>query len=248
MDPTPIVLVHGGSFDSSCWDPLLPHLRGPVLAVDLPGRGRHPAPLASVTLADCAESVVADIDAAGFDRVIVVGHSLAGATMPGLVPALSDRLAGMAFVACSVPPDGGTIVDLLSPEIQAMARDKAAEARNRGEPSVLDAETAMLMFGNGLTNEQAAFVLDRMVPDAPGLTNEPVASALLASVANTAWVLCTDDAIVLPEQQRTTAAMIGAGVVELSASHMAMVQRPLELAALLETLRARWELTEPARR
>jgi pimeloyl-ACP methyl ester carboxylesterase len=37
---TPLVLVHGGSFAASCWDLVVPLLDGPVLAVDLPGRGR----------------------------------------------------------------------------------------------------------------------------------------------------------------------------------------------------------------
>ena len=30
------VLVHGGAHGAWCWNPLLPHLEGPVLAVDLP--------------------------------------------------------------------------------------------------------------------------------------------------------------------------------------------------------------------
>jgi pimeloyl-ACP methyl ester carboxylesterase len=42
---TPIVLIHGGANDSRCWDLLLPLLGGPALAVDLPGRGAHPAEL-----------------------------------------------------------------------------------------------------------------------------------------------------------------------------------------------------------
>ena len=84
-DPTPVVLVHGGGFAGSCWDLLLEHLDGPVLAVDLPGRGRHPAALDSVTLESAAASVVADIDAAGFDEVVLVGHSLAGCSMPAAI-------------------------------------------------------------------------------------------------------------------------------------------------------------------
>lgn len=240
MADTPLVLVHGGSFAASCWDPMLPHLRGPAIAVDLPGRGQHPADLASVTLAQCAASVVADIDDVGFDRVILVGHSLAGANLPGIVALLGDRVAGAVFVACSVPPDGRSVIDLIPPEIQAIAREKATEARDLGQPSVLDDATAMAMFGNGLTDEQAAFVVTHLVPDAPGLITEAVGSAVLATVVHKTWVLCTDDAIVLPDEQRKMAADIAADVVELTASHMAMVQRPAELADVLETLRASW--------
>jgi len=233
--PLPLVLIHGGSFAGSCWEPLLPHLAGPVLAVDLPGRGRRPADLRSVTLEACADSVVVDVDDAGFDRVVVVGHSLAGATMPFLVERLGDRIAGMVFVACSVPPDGGSIVDTLDPAIREMARAAAG-----ADPGVPDPTFAVAMFGNGLDEDRLAFMLAAQVPEAPQLTLGAVPTAALASVARRAWILCEDDAIVPPERQRAFAAMIGADVVALAASHMAMIHRPAALAAVLEPLRAAW--------
>ena len=118
---TPLVLVHGGGFDRRCWDLLLPHLAGPVIAVDLPGRGRHPAPLASVTFADCARAVVEDIDEAGFDEIVLVGHSLAGCSMPATIGLLGDRVRHTVFVACTVPEDGASAIDTLDPEIRAVA-------------------------------------------------------------------------------------------------------------------------------
>src|SRR5262249_42579190 len=72
---TPIVRVHGGSFAGSCWDLVVDRLPGPAIAVDLPGRGRHPCVPDEVTITNAAASVVADIDAAGFDDVVLVGHS-----------------------------------------------------------------------------------------------------------------------------------------------------------------------------
>ena len=51
------VLVHGAGMGANCWDPLLPFLDRPALAVDLPGRGsRADVGLASVSLDDCAAS------------------------------------------------------------------------------------------------------------------------------------------------------------------------------------------------
>src|SRR6201993_541318 len=69
-----LVLVHGGAHAADCWDLTIaelacqePKLR--VLAVDLPGRGRHPADLAKITVADWVDPVVADVEEAGFDDV-----------------------------------------------------------------------------------------------------------------------------------------------------------------------------------
>ena len=63
-----------------------PELR--VLAVDLPGRGDKPADLATVSVEDWVNSAVADIDDAGLGDVVVVGHSMAGLTVPGVVAKL----------------------------------------------------------------------------------------------------------------------------------------------------------------
>ena len=90
----PLVLVHGGSHGAWCWDPMLPFLDGPVLAVDLPPkaarRGAAPAVAAefeSLTVRDLADSIVADVDAAGFDRFVLCGHSMAGISIPEVAAA-----------------------------------------------------------------------------------------------------------------------------------------------------------------
>jgi len=92
--PVPdLVLVHGGAHAAGCWERTVaeqarqaPELR--VLAVDLPGRGSKPADLTAVRIADYIDSVVADIEGAGLGDVVVVGHSLAGVTVPGVVARL----------------------------------------------------------------------------------------------------------------------------------------------------------------
>ena len=45
---------------------------GPARVVDLPGRGRHPADLTQLRVRDWADSVVADMDAAGLVAFVLV--------------------------------------------------------------------------------------------------------------------------------------------------------------------------------
>jgi pimeloyl-ACP methyl ester carboxylesterase len=169
---TPVVLVHGGGLDSRCWDPLLPHLDARALAVDLPGRGAHPAPLDTVTFADCAQSVRSDVDAAGFDDIALVGHSLAGCSMPAMIELLGDRVRHAVFVACTVPDDGTSSFDTLDPDFQ----QRILEAGKPSVPRAMDEAIARIVLGTDLTEEQFAWCSERLVPEAPRLNSDPSTS------------------------------------------------------------------------
>jgi len=227
---TPVVLVHGGGFAGSCWDLLVGHLDGPVLAVDLPGRGSHPAPLESVTIAGAAASVAADIDAAGFDEIVLVGHSLAGCSMPATMGLLGSRVRHAVFVACTVPAHGTSCFDTLEPDIQAYAR-AAAES---GELGRLSDDMAKVMFGNDLDDAQFAWCVDHMVPEAPMLTLETVDLSPLRSATPRTWVRPLRDAIVSPEKQLQFLEYVQpCTLVDLDAAHMCMISKPRELAAII---------------
>jgi pimeloyl-ACP methyl ester carboxylesterase len=235
----PIVLVHGGGLDSRCWEPLQAQLAGPSLAVDLPGRGVHPAPLASVTFASCADSVRADIDAARYEDVVLVGHSLAGCSMPATIGVLGERVRHAVFVACTVPPDGQSAFDTLDPEIQAYA-DANAGGAGDVEPRPMAPEIAKLVLGSDLTDEQFAWCAERLVAEAPRLTTDPVDLAPLRTNMPRTWVRTLHDIIVSADKQQRFAENVGdCPVVDLDSGHMCMVNHPEELAQILDEIAAR---------
>jgi pimeloyl-ACP methyl ester carboxylesterase len=229
---TPLVLVHGGGFDSRCWDPLLPRLAGPAIAVDLPGRGRHPAPLGSVTFADCAKTVADDVNAAGFDEIVLVGHSLAGCSMPSVIAVLGNRVRHAVFVGCTVPEDGTSAFDTLDPEVQAMARASG----DTGEPRAMDEAMAKLVLGTDLDDAQFAWCAERFVAEAPRLTSDPVDLSPLRSrsTMRRTWICTLQDIIVAPEKQLRFAANVGdCTVIDLDAGHMCMISQPDATASIL---------------
>ena len=234
----PIVLVHGGGFGWQCWEPMLPFLDGPVIAVDLPGRGKHPADLRSVTIADCARSIVEDIDAAGFGDVVLAGHSLAGSSLPGAADLLGSRAKHVVFIGATVPPNGQSSFDTLDPEIQAMSKDINVDDADIG---TLDPAMATAFFGNDLDEKQIAWMLGQLVPEAPKLVFDPVDTTPLANVSCT-WVRTLHDLIVVPSKQDTFAAGIpgGCDVVDIDAAHMCMISKPKETAAILNEIAARY--------
>jgi pimeloyl-ACP methyl ester carboxylesterase len=234
---TPVVLVHGGGFDRRCWDLLLPQLAGPSLAVDLPGRGRHPMQPEDVTFSACASTVAEDVDAAGFDEVVIVGHSLAGCSMPTIVERLGDRVRHAVFIACTVPEDGRSAFDTLDPEIQAYAaaQGETAEAASM----TMDEGMARLVIGEDLDDAQFAWCVERLVPEAPGLTTEPVHVAPLQAVPST-WIRTLGDLIVAPDKQVRFAGNVGdCPIVDIDAGHMCMVGKPETTAALVNEIAQR---------
>lgn len=229
------VLVHGGGFAASCWDELLPYLDGRTVAVDLPGRGGSPADLSSVTLADFVTTVVGSIVDEGLTDVILVGHSMAGLTLPGVAEAIPGRLRRLVFVSCAVPPHGTPLAEVLG-----TFSPGAAEIAERVGGDVVDSEgvlhpdLATALFCNDMNPEQTALTLRRLVPEAIGVLSEPADLTGLSHAIPRTYVRLTRDAILTPDAQDRMIVHLGrAEVVDLVAGHMAMISRPQDLARIL---------------
>jgi pimeloyl-ACP methyl ester carboxylesterase len=236
-----VVLVHGGGFAASCWELMLPLLETPALAVDLPGRGRRPADLAEVTLDDFAEAVADDVLSSGWDRVVLVGHSLAGVTLPRVAALVPDRLAHLVFVACKVPAHGQSCADTLAPEVRARVGSAGSgDEAGAGARSPVEREAAMSKLANDLDEGQVSFMLGCMVPEAPGPIIGPADLSGLAHPIGRTWVRCTRDAVIpVSEQQLGIDRIGGADVVDLDAGHMAMIGHPGELAGIVDAVASR---------
>jgi len=229
----PFVLVHGGSFAGSCWEPLVPLLKGPVRAVDLPGRGARPADLSTVRTRDFVDAVVEELRAID-QPAVLVGHSMAGITLPEVVGRVPELVRTVVFVSCAVPADGQCLLDALDPAMRAIAD----EAESRGDPvAMLERDLAATVFCNDMDDQQTALTLDRMVPEARPVLREPISLAGLQQPVRRVYIRLLDDAIIVPRQQdEMIANMGGAEVIEFDSGHMAMISHPAELAAVLNSL------------
>ena len=231
-EPAALVLIHGGQHDSRCWQPTVdvitrdaPGIR--TLAVNLPGRQGVPGDLDTLTIANCVEAAVGQIERAALDDIVLVGHSMAGLTVPGVATRLgADRVRRIICVACSVPPQGKRILDTLMLPIRLAAGTASNE---------LPLWMAKRMFTNGMTPEQRAFSLSVLIPDAARLAREVVDRSGLPDRIPRSWVLTLRDRSLPPRQQRRFIENLGCvdEVIELDTCHNAMISMPGELAAIL---------------
>lgn len=233
------VLVHGGGFAGSCWDPLVPLLHGPAFAVDLPGRGTTPGDLSRITVKDFVATVAQVIVDRDLRDVILVGHSLAGLTLPGVAEQVHDRLRRLVFVSCSVPVHGTSMAEALgdlSPGVRDLAERLGGGAEVVDGTGALHPVIAAALFCSDMDERQTAYTLERMVPEALAVIGETTdLTGLRHPIPRTYVRLTLDASISLEAQDRMIDNLGGAEVIDLVAGHMAMISRPAELARILNS-------------
>jgi pimeloyl-ACP methyl ester carboxylesterase len=232
-----LVLVHGGEHAGDCWDLVVAELRSHapelrVLAVDLPGRGRTPGDLGTATLGEWVDSVVTDIEREGLGDIVIVGHSMAGVTVPGVVAELGfPRVREMIFAAAFVPPQGQAIVDTLDGPLAWFARRGVRAAK----PTKVPRLAARYAFCNGMSSQQREFALSRLCPESARIPGEPVDRSALPDDVPRTWILTTRDrALSIKSQQASIAALGGVEkVIPVDACHDVMISHPQRVAQIL---------------
>ncbi|OBI88874.1 alpha/beta fold hydrolase [Mycobacterium sp. 1245805.9] len=233
-----LVLIHGGAHAADCWELTVaelaaqaPELR--VLAVDLPGRAGRPADLSTVTIADWVKSAVADVDAAGFGEVVVVGHSLAGLTVPGVVAKLgAGRVREMILLAAFVPPQGKSVVDALRGPLAPLARSaRTMERRSFPMPVAL----ARFAFCNGMTREQRRLTLSRLCMESPNVIFETADGSDLPDGVPRTWIMTLRDRALSVRQQLAAIESLGGvdTMICMNACHDVMFSEPKLVAKVL---------------
>lgn len=215
------LLVHGAWHDGSCWQAVGDALgaRGhAALAPDLPCDD------VEATYEDYAR--VAAAATAGIEEpVVVVGHSLAGSTIP-LVPRLRP-VALLVFLAAALPAFGRRDHPTqIEPAFGASfgtddlgrgvwERERAIHVMYDGLPPAV-AEAAATLRPQSWTPERVPYPLVRM-PDAPR-----------------AYALWRGDTVVRPAYSRWAAReLLGVEALELEGGHFPMLADPSGLADLL---------------
>jgi pimeloyl-ACP methyl ester carboxylesterase len=235
----PLVLVHGGGHGAWCWEPTVAELTSAALAVDLPpvsirgGPGRlvQVPECDTLTLADWADAVLDAATAAGWDRFVLAGHSLGGATIAGVARHAPDRVARLVYVSAVVPEEGGTVLDMLPAELLERMADGLTE------------EAVREMFCTGMDEKQTRFVLDHVGTEVVGTLTETVSRVGTPRTMPVTFVRLARDNALPPATQEACIARLRneldvVDVVDLDAGHDVMIGAPAALAAVLDRVAA----------
>jgi pimeloyl-ACP methyl ester carboxylesterase len=238
-----ILLVHGAFGRAACWDRVAPELRSAgrsVEAIDLPGAGQDPTPIAEVTLDRYAQRVCEALSD-GLPAVLV-GHSMGGMVITQAAARCPSRVARLVYVAAFLPADGQSLLDIT--HLPEAAGDQVqANLVVEGDPPVatMRAEAVREALCHCCDDEQFAWSssLRGRQPVAPFA--QPVAlggpdAAAFAALPR-AYVTCLQDRAVRPSLQRRFIETAGCDpVIEIDTDHAVWASRPNELAAAINRI------------
>ena len=227
-----IVLVHGAWADGSCWSSVIERLQADGFKVSAPQFALGP-------LAD---------DVARLRQVlrlqdgptIVVGHSYGGQIITALAED-APNVIGLVYVAAFGLDEGESLQALLA----------------QGPPTPALANLSVDASGYGWVPEEDfvnhfAADVDPVWARVMHAVQQPIALAALGEVIGTptwkrlpSWYLVAqNDEAIPPDAERHFASRMGATTIEVPSSHVPMVSRPDEVAALIQ--RAADAVTVPA--
>ncbi|MEW6341135.1 MAG: alpha/beta hydrolase [Pseudomonadota bacterium] len=215
-----VVLVHGAFADGSSWDKVIPLLQAKGLHVVAVQN-----PLSSLD-GDVAATRRAIEQQDG--PVILVGHSWAGAVITQA--GNDDKVKALVYVAAFAPQKDQSINDILKGKpapvwAPALQKDSAGYL-------TLSTDAIIHDFAQDLPVAQARLVAATQGPWFAGCTDDKVTQPAWQSKPS--WfVLTQKDRMIPPELQAAMAAQIGATVVKVDASHVAMLSKPADVAAAI---------------
>ena len=222
-------LVHGAWHGGWCWERLV---------AELAARGHHAVapdlPCDDVTAGfeDYAEVVVAALKGAGED-VVVVGHSLAGQTIP--LVAARRPVSRLVYLCALLPAVGRSFADQFGlGEAMLDGGYAAGLARDdQGRSAWVDERLARHHFYADCDEADAHAAFVRLRPQAAEHYADTYPLDTLTP-APASYVVCTEDRMVLPDWSRSAArARLGVEPVELPGSHSPFLSRPSDLADVL---------------
>jgi len=218
-----IVLVHGAWADSSSWSAVTARLqdRGyTVLAAPNPLRG-----LTSDTgyLRAFLSTVAAP--------VILVGHSYGGAVITGAA-AGNTRVKALVYVDAFAPARGETVNSLVG-ATSALAADPATLFDIRPYPGAPTGDGDAYLkpsvftdsFAQDLPRRQALLLAATQRPLTLSAGTEPAGEPAWSTIPSW-YLLGTLDRIITPQAQLAMARRAGSHIVEVRASHVALISHP----------------------
>jgi pimeloyl-ACP methyl ester carboxylesterase len=235
-DPA-ILLVHGSAHGAWCWRDLLNalHARGlKARALDLPSHGESLTDYTEVTLDRYRDAILADIAKHG-GPVVLVGHSAGGFAIAAAAEKAPEKIAALVYLCAYVPQDGMSLADMRrTAEDQPIL--KLIERTDDGRAFRFNAAGMEALF-HDCPAEAADYAKTRLGAQAIKPQDTPLHITDASRNLPRHYVICENDRVIPPEEQRKMVADWPEDCVHsLPSGHSPYFSMPERLADVLQPL------------
>lgn len=235
-----VLLLHGWMASADLnWLGTFPALAGRyhVVAMDHRGHGRGIRTREPFSLEDCADDAAGLLRELGVRNAVVAGYSMGGPVALLLARRHPELVRGLVLVATAaelartgVRRGMGAIVHLLGPLVRSGLSDRVLGEVIGNRPAFLGelADLAPWMAG-----EMKRMHPSDIVGSARAIAGFDARPWLVELDAPAVSVVTRRDLVVTPDRQRSTAAALGARVIEVDGRHVVCVTDPEVLGAAM---------------
>lgn len=233
------VLVHGAWHSSWCWNRLLQPMQQyghRVITPDLPGHGDNQWSAADITLQLYTDYVRKIIEQQR-ERVILVGHSMAGIVISRVAEEIPAKISKLVYLTAFLLDDGQTMLEVTRSDSEGLVLPNLVYSRDRRTATVKE-EIVQEAFYNDCLPADVLLAKSRLVPQALAPISTPVRiSQQKWGRVSRSYIECTRDrAVSLAVQRRMQENLPCDQVLAMNTGHSPFLSAPADLAAKLDSL------------
>ena len=237
------LLIHDSWHDGACWAPVARRLEeqgNKVVAPTLAGHGPG-VERAGITLDNCIDSLVKDVEAHDLRDVTAVAHGWGGVVLSGAAPRIAGRLKRLVFLNAFVLQTGESVEDVIPLPYRELFAQLVPQTKDR--TVMLPWEVWRSAFMQLGTEEEARQAYARLSPEPMSLFEVKLdQTKFFALDIPRSYINCRQD-IALPPGEYAWYPRFGERLgkhklVEANGCHAALSINPAEIAdAILEASR-----------
>lgn len=229
------LLIHGSAHGAWCWRDLSPLLQArghSARAIDLPGAGADPTPMAEVTLDLYAEAILDAMTG----PTMLVGHSAGGYAISAAAMRRPDVIKHLVYLCAHLPQTGKSMIDRRMDADSQPLLDAVLKAPAGLSYSVIPGK-AREKFYQDCPDEAVAFAIEHLSPQpiAPQAAKLTVTANLRALPKS--YIRCLQDKAIPPDFQADLAReWPELTVYEMDCGHSPFFAQPARLADILNQI------------
>ena len=233
------VLVHGAWAAPFAWKMISENLSkdgNRVLAVQLPGHGSDNTDPRLLHMDSYIKSVSDSIKEIG-EKVILVGHSLAGMIVSGVAEQIPELIEKLVFVAAYVPQSGQSAYSISLLDKQSLLGASLLVSEDQSEFGIKKEDILNIFCQDGSEDVQKLILSNyKAEPAAPFADPVVLSEEKFGKVAKYYVETLQDHGIGNDLQKEMIAVAKIKNVYELNTGHTPLLSKPQELSSILQEI------------